>query len=198
MDESFFNNAYQKAIFWARALLNTDDGHVLILDTETTGLDETAEVVQIALIDLKGNEVFNRLVKPVNPIPAEATAIHGITNEMVANAQTFAELYEDFCQAIYGKTIVIYNAAYDQRVLRQTINWHATIPASLPWQKVECAMLRYAEFVGEWDNRRGSFRWQRLPAGDHSAVGDCQATLSLIRRMAETPLLPAIVREEWK
>jgi DNA polymerase-3 subunit epsilon len=38
-------------------------------------------------------------------------------------------------------------------------------------------------WVGEpgW---RGGFRWQKLPGGDHSAIGDARATLAVIRRMA--------------
>ena len=45
-------------------------------------------------------------------------------------------------------------------------------------------MLMYAQFVGEWNPRHGDYRWQRLPSGDHSAIGDCRATLALIHKMA--------------
>ncbi|MCW3664158.1 3'-5' exonuclease, partial [Burkholderia cenocepacia] len=58
----------------------------ILLDTETTGLDESAEIVEIAVIDDAGNVLLNTLVKPKHPIPNSATAIHGITNAMVATA----------------------------------------------------------------------------------------------------------------
>ena len=45
-------------------------------------------------------------------------------------------------------------------------------------------MLNLAEWVGEWNDYRGSFRWQKLQGGDHSALGDCIATLETIRKMA--------------
>jgi DNA polymerase-3 subunit epsilon len=50
----------------------------------------------------------------------------------------------------------------------------------------ECATLRvkHAEWVGEWNDYRGSFRWQKLQGGDHSALGDCVATLETIKKMA--------------
>jgi DNA polymerase-3 subunit epsilon len=45
-------------------------------------------------------------------------------------------------------------------------------------------MRQYAAFVGEWNEYHGNYRWQRLPGGDHSALGDARATLSLLKRMA--------------
>ena len=42
-------------------------------------------------------------------------------------------------------------------------------------------MRRYAAYVGEPSKRGGS---QKLPAGDHSALGDALATLRLIEEMA--------------
>jgi DNA polymerase-3 subunit epsilon len=49
---------------------------------------------------------------------------------------------------------------------------------------VHCAMQWYAQYVGEWHDYWGNYRWQRLPGGDHSALGDARATLSLLKRMA--------------
>ena len=62
----------------------------LFLDTETTGLGPADQVVEIAVLDAEGAVVFHSLVKPTVPIPAEATAIHGIRDEDVAGAPTFA------------------------------------------------------------------------------------------------------------
>jgi DNA polymerase-3 subunit epsilon len=82
-----------------------------------------------------------------------------------------------------GKRLIIYNADYDTRLINQTCRlW------GLPTfqTKAECAMLRYAAFHGEWDEYHDHYRWVKLTGGDHSAVGDCIATLDLIRRMAGT------------
>ena len=65
-----------------------------ILDTETTGLYDDAEIVEISIIDENGGVLLDTLVKPLKPIPAEATAIHGITNEMVATAPTWVAIHE--------------------------------------------------------------------------------------------------------
>ena len=64
----------------------------LIVDTETTGLGDDAEIVEIAVVDSQGSIVFDSLVKPSRPIPREASDIHGITNAAVAGAPGFAQL----------------------------------------------------------------------------------------------------------
>jgi DNA polymerase-3 subunit epsilon len=42
----------------------------------------------------------------------------------------------------------------------------------------------YAQFVGDWNEYHGNYKWQRLPGGDHSALGDCRATLAVLKEMA--------------
>ncbi|BCC80200.1 MULTISPECIES: 3'-5' exonuclease [Bacillus] len=59
----------------------------LVLDTQTTGLGETDEIVEIAVTDLDGKTLLNTLVKPTVPISDDATMIHGITNKMVEKGQ---------------------------------------------------------------------------------------------------------------
>jgi hypothetical protein len=56
-------------------------------------------------------------------------------------------------------------------------------------RRLACAMSNYASFVGEWNDYHGNYKWQRLPGGDHSAIGDCLATLELIKKMAASNYL---------
>lgn len=53
-------------------------------------------------------------------IPAEAVSIHGITNEMVADAPLWADINDKFMRLIAGRTVVMYNAAYDSRLIMQS------------------------------------------------------------------------------
>lgn len=78
------------AILWARGMLS-DSSAVIILDTETTGLDLSAEIVQISLFTIDGASLFDSFVKSTQLIPPEATAIHHIDlltgdNERTASA----------------------------------------------------------------------------------------------------------------
>lgn len=168
------------------------DESALILDTETTGLDSNAEIVEISIIDCTGTVLMDTLIKPTHPIPADATRIHGITNESVASAPTWPEVTGQFQKIVQGRTLVIYNADYDLRIINQTNVKHSWPIMPLD---AECAMLAYAEFYGEWDDYRNKFKWQRLGSAAaqqgvviegeaHRALADCRMTLGIIEAMA--------------
>jgi DNA polymerase-3 subunit epsilon len=76
-------------------------------DTETTGVKfDKDRIIEIAAFDPTNNRTFCRFVNPGFPIPKEATAIHHITDEMVASSPSFKEAGEafiDFC----GKDAVL-------------------------------------------------------------------------------------------
>src|SRR5947209_8755061 len=67
-----------------------------VLDLETTGTDpQTARIVEISVLRLTPPDdrvQRTRRVDPEIPIPAEATAVHGITDADVADELTFSEL----------------------------------------------------------------------------------------------------------
>ena len=94
---------------------------VLILDTETTGRGQRAEIIDIALIDTTGEERFQSLCKPEKPIPITAMRVHKITDRMVADADTWPDIHKTveklFEQAEY---VLAWNADFDERMLRQT------------------------------------------------------------------------------
>ena len=67
----------------------------LYLDTETTGLGQRDEIVEIAILDPPGKMVIDTLVRPSKPIPQDAVAIHGITNAMVSVAPTWNSIWPE-------------------------------------------------------------------------------------------------------
>ncbi|MGY3854426.1 3'-5' exonuclease [Aeromonas aquatilis] len=165
-----------------------------ILDTETTGLDSEAEIVEISIIDQDGSVIFNSLVRPEFPIPEEATKIHGITNDMVLCAPMWNEIHDEICRIVASKKLVIYNADYDMRLMAQTAARYGLSPVVAP-NGVECAMLAYAEFYGDWNEHKQSYRWQRLTNAAaqqyveadgkaHRALADVKMTLGVIKAMA--------------
>jgi len=68
---------------------------ILVLDTETTGLGDSAEIIEIGIINGSGEVVMNTLVKPSISIPATATAIHGITDDDLLNAPDFEDVSDE-------------------------------------------------------------------------------------------------------
>lgn len=172
----------RRSVEWAQRVLASPAGYV-ILDTETTGLGPTAEVIQIAVVDTAGTPLLNTLVRPLHlrSMPPDAAAIHGITMKMLDGAPTWPEVAPGLLERTTGRIIVTYNAEYDSRLIKQTASRNG---GAMPLAQWDCAMLEYARFRGVWDHSKGGYRWHRLCGGDHSALGDCLATLALIRQMA--------------
>lgn len=162
-----------------------------VLDTETTGLDKKAQIVELGLIDQNGKKLIDTLVKPTIQIPDEAIAIHGITTEQaMEEGKSWVDVLGQLKSILNEDTdLVIYNADYDIRLIHQTSRIH-----KIPMDEmgivtgVHCAMLEYAEYWGEETSR--GYKWQSLVnacaqqnvkvENAHRAVADCQMTLSLI------------------
>ena len=181
------------AIRKARELLTLD---ALVLDTETTGLDEKAEIIEISLITMSGRVVLDTLVKPKTMIPLEATKVHGITMEMVQNAPSFTELWEaGLSNILLQRPLTIYNAEYDLRLLEQTCRSCGIKPHKK--FQAECAMKLYSAFKGVWDERFNKFKWHslsnaarqcglQLPEDLHRSLADIQLTRKLLLFMANS------------
>lgn len=180
--EDFLLRARAGAIQWARDRLQRP---FLILDTETTGLDTGHnEIIEIAVLSSTGDTRLDMRIRPAYPDRMEAGAMlaHGISMESLRDCPPFKQVYPHIRDALNGSPVVVYNAAYDGRMLAGDCQ-RDNIPAP-DWRAWECAMQQYARFVGEWNDYHQSFRWQKLPGGDHSALGDCRATLAIIQEMA--------------
>ena len=169
------------AVRKAREIISNPDGWV-ILDSETTGLYQ-CEAVELAVIDGKKNTLLNSRIKPNQPIEKQAIAIHKISNKDVESAPKFEEIYPILKKIVKKKTVLIYNANFDVGVLD-----YACELANLPLLEFKyiCMMQLYAEYYGAWHSYHQSFTWQKLPGGNHSALGDCLAVHALLEAMSNT------------
>lgn len=107
-------------------------------DTETTGIrPEKDRIVEIAAYDPIHNKTFQQLVNPGIPIPNDVIAIHGITNEMVADAPTFAEAGKAFIEFCNGPSVLIAhnNDSFDKHFLHHEGKRHELqMP---PWPMID-------------------------------------------------------------
>jgi exodeoxyribonuclease X len=74
---------------------------IRIIDLETTGLGPSDEVIEVAAIDLNcdSGEICafgSEIIRPRNPIPPQASAVHHITDADVANAPIWEEVWPHF------------------------------------------------------------------------------------------------------
>lgn len=93
----------------------------IFYDTETTGIKSDRDrIIEIAAFDPVRNLEFQSLINPGCPIPAEATAIHRITDEMVSSASSFAQVGAKFIEFCEGDVILIAhnNDGFDLHFLR--------------------------------------------------------------------------------
>ncbi|MBR5464808.1 MAG: 3'-5' exonuclease [Alistipes sp.] len=79
---------------------------IVFFDLETTGVDTSKDrIVEISMIKVMPNgdeDVKTRRINPEMPIPPEATAVHGITDDDVKDQPTFRQLAKSLAQFIQG------------------------------------------------------------------------------------------------
>ena len=158
------------------------DEHAAFLDTETTGLDEKAEVVEISILDYEGNPLLDTLIKPVDPIPQEATKVHGITDEMVKDAPTILDVLPTIIEINQNYNWIIYNADYDVRVIMQSIQKRL-------FDNVFCAMTAYSDYHGEWNPKYNNYKWQSLENAAKQLNVDIDAILGELHRAKKDVLV---------
>jgi DNA polymerase III epsilon subunit-like protein len=157
----------------------------VILDTETCGLDTDAHVCQIGCIELASGEVIiDELVNPGRPIPARATAVHGITDDMVVLSLNVCAVLSRLKLHLdrTGQRVITWNAAFDSDAMVLSLEKDPgcedcrRLRAAIDW-RWRCAMNADMEL-------RDADRWRRLPGAGHRAIDDCRAVRALL---VETP-----------
>jgi DNA polymerase III subunit epsilon len=164
------------------------------VDTETTGLERTDEIVEISIVDHDGHVLLETLVKPSRSIPYAATRIHGITDEEVIKAPTWPAIWPTVRGHLFGRLIVFYNAEFDLRMMQQS---HARYKQ--PWKEnfnTFDLLKLYAEYRGEWDNHRRAYRYISLAEAGrqcnislpnaHRSTADTLLTRALLLHLAES------------
>ena len=92
---------------------------LVILDTETTGLDprQGHRIIEIACVEMISRRVtrntFYKRIHPQREIDEGATQVHGIRLEDLEHEPKFAEIADDFLRYIDGAELIIHNAPFD-------------------------------------------------------------------------------------
>lgn len=93
----------------------------IAIDTETTGLKVTGnDIIQLTAIKFENFEpieIFSTYIKPRKSIPEDATAVNGITDEMVADAPVFYQIINSLNEFIGDLPLVAHNAPFDMKHL---------------------------------------------------------------------------------
>jgi len=164
--------------------------NLIVFDLETTGADpKTARICEIGFLLVKPDgteQSFQSFINPLIPIPPEATAIHGITDEMVKDKPTWSTLAERMATGFTDVDLAGYNVKYDIAVFeaecrRVDLEWThtgAVIDAFRFWQVLEPRTL--SDAVRYW-----------LPnivehEGAHRADADVRMTYEVLKEQCRT------------
>lgn len=156
----------------------------IILDTETTGIESNDQIIELSIIDLDGNILFDSLFKPSIEVSRNAESVHGLSNKILSNAPIWSEKWEEIKFILKDKIALIYNSPFDYNLIKQTCD---AFNVEFVDFNVECLMRLYSDYID-------SKRWVSLQrayeseVGDitqsHRALGDCKMCLELINSIA--------------
>jgi DNA polymerase III subunit epsilon len=165
------------------------------LDTETTGLNVRRDrMLSVAAVPLHGSQVyravvFDRLVNPGFRIPPGSTAVHSITDAMIADAPHFRSIARDLAAFCGERVWIGHNIGFDIAILRREAKL-----AGLPWR--EPIGLDTLRLYAALHPRAPDVELDAVAVdlgvdlrGRHTALGDALVTAEVYRRLL--PLLGA-------
>lgn len=169
-----------------------------VVDVETTGTDpEIDEIVSLAVVRLDPDGVetarLATLVRPSRPIPAEATAVHGITDADVADAPSLVDVAPRVLTLLEGAVFAAHNAAFDLGMLQ-----HGLAAVGLAYRPVGVACtldaFRLLEPLAPSHRLEAICARHGIGLEDaHEALGDVVATAALVRLLLAQGIAPETV-----
>ena len=161
-----------------------------IIDVETTGLSPRNgdRLVEIGVVRLDENgEITDRIDTLINPgIRVGATHIHGITEDMVADAPTFPDMASVLAKELAGTVIAAHNASFDMGFLLAEFHRSGYRTIRLP---ALCTLVLARRSFPFLQSRSLSSCRRHLgitDEGAHNALADARATAILLRHLLDT------------
>lgn len=166
---------------------------IVVYDTETTGVnpESTDEIVQFAsVLSRQGEDAcyeWQALANPGRPIPTEASAVHGITDEHVANARPAVDVVREWWREVQlfadGEPIILagHNTGFDYRFIKKHIN--PKLAGQICTMQMARRLLPHAENhkLEPLFNHLGLSLGIELKA--HDAMSDVWMCFALLRQM---------------
>lgn len=159
-------------------------GDFVVIDTETTGISITNEIIELSAIKYKDyNPVaaFTTLVKPKEMIPQEVVDLTHITNDMVSNSPTIYQIMPAFIEFVGNCDIVGHNLLFDLKfVYKYGFKFHDNNRRYFDTLEIARKMVR-----GTQDFKLTTLcSYYGIIRNDaHRSLSDCLATAMVYRRI---------------
>lgn len=149
-------------------------------ETATPRRSSACAVGIVAVENGKITEKYVSLIQPPeNRIWGKFTAIHGISWRDTLDAPTFAELYPEIRQRLFGRTLVAHNANFDRDVLQQTMAYYRLDYTDLQLPDWECTLGIYRAKGFKPADLATCCNRLNIPLNHHEALSDALACAEL-------------------
>ena len=175
------------------------EAEVVVLDTETTGLDpKRDEILSIGAVIVKGekiliNSAFERFVKPTSSISAQSIKIHHIRDCDLANGIDVDTAIEELLEFIGSRPIVGYYIDFDHKILSRYTK--RLIGSYLPNSKIELSSMYYKRYRKESSYEFVDLKFDtimtklNLPTlGKHDALNDAIMSALIYLKLKDMPV----------
>lgn len=187
--------------------------NVLVLDSETTGICKKDQVIQLSVLKLNHNPVFNEYLNTEAEIHPKAQEVHGITKEMLSNKKSILDHADDLVSILKDKVLMGYNVKFDidrinasgalylyeEAKLEELITSDKTFAfmhqhgLSVPYKSSIDLMAAFAAHNAEWietkkcwKNKKLSFALDAFGISSYFQDGDWHELTELHNSLADT------------
>ena len=166
----------------------TIDSPFVVFDIETTGLDSSSNgVTEIGAVKVENGIITDKWSTFVNPerhIPENITALTGISDEMVADAETISEILPTFKEFCKGCVLVAHNAEFDMGFMKQKAKENGT---DFDFPYLDTLMLARCMFPFLHNYKLDTItnHLNVMLENHHRAVDDAKATADAFVKMIE-------------
>jgi DNA polymerase-3 subunit epsilon len=154
-----------------------------VVDIETTGgTAKSHRIIEVAIVTVDGGQIvdqYETLINPQRYIPPFITSLTGITNEMVEQAPTFAQVANTIVDKTEGKVFVAHNVNFDYSFVKEEFNI-----LGIRFDRKKLCTVRLAKkiFPGFKSYGLGTLTGRLgIQINDrHRALGDAEATAKVL------------------
>jgi DNA polymerase-3 subunit epsilon len=173
-----------------RVTFGDHDGRVLskgvVVDTETTGINPDKDaIIELGMVlfefDLETGcayrvlNTFDQLEEPGFPVSPESTAVHGITDEMVAGQKINDDEVAAFLDGV--SLVIAHNSKFDRVFLEKRLPIFETLPWGCSFAQVDWSGEGIGSAKLDYISYKYGFFYEA-----HRAEGDCFALLEILQQ----------------
>ena len=182
--------------------LNKYTPDYVVFDLETTGISRTFdEVVEISAVKVRSGQVvdeFSTLVNPGRHIPAGASQVNGITDQMVADCPLFSQVLQEFLNFTEGLTLVGHNiASFDMKFIwRDAEKYYGELVPNDYVDTLKVARRHLSELPRHRLVDLAEY-YGISPEGAHRALNDCRMNQQVYERMVAEMRKKRAIQHEY-